>query len=266
LLERQAKLEPQQRARFETLDEQARRTLAGGIEKVAASRSKKAVPAAASEAWPAPVIYEDRVETINRSVPEIVYQTRTRTAYRTQTVPATRTITERVPEVQMQWQYRSTQSNGQRSWARVQVPVTVMTTRTRQVVENVTRMVPVTVTEQVPVTTTRTVAETRVRREARERRKYRVTLNPMPSGGWFYYLPDLLFDGFLGRRGKDGDNPDGWNAEWASILGDPKSVELWENVPYSLRGYWNSGGDYRHDNFYLTADTIIPVAPDAATK
>jgi hypothetical protein len=205
------------------------------------------------------VIYKTEMQTVTRPVQETVNEPQTRTVFRTETVPLSRTVTEQVPQVQYQMRNQEYTVNGRRYRSLVRVPVTVMATRSRQVTENVTRQVPVTTQVLVPVTRTRDVTENIQRQVARQRGKYRLTVMPAPLGVNLYYLPNILFDEFLGRKGKDGDRPEGWKAEWSPFGGASK--DLWEGY-YSFRGYWKIGGEYRLDNYDVTGDAPLDVKPD----
>ena len=198
------------------------------------------------------------LQTVSRPVQVTVNVPQMRMQYRLETVPQSRTVTEQVPEIQYQTRNQDHIYNGRRYRSTVQVPVWGMATRTRQVTENITRQVPVTTQVLVPSYQTQSVMESVYRQVVRVRGKYRLTVAPAPPGVNVFYLPTILYDEFLGRKGKEGDSPPGWKAEWSSFGGPSK--EIWEGN-YSFRGLWNNGDIYRLDNYDVTGEASLDVKP-----
>lgn len=226
------------RRQLQDLEARASQVLIDGVSKVAASQSRRAVPAPPTEAFPPPA----RPLATKRVIPETVQvptqETRSRTVYESRQVQVPVTRTEQVPVLQSRTRYRFSPAMGRN--VPTQETYTVMMPRSFTRYETVTQNVP----RVVPETTTVMRTETRPR-EVTELvsvplGRYKVTIVTRPDGANVYYLPRFAYYVFRGQN--LADDSDSWRRSWKAFLA--KEMVLGQST-YYFRAHWEDNKIHR---------------------
>jgi len=258
----------QRATKFGELQGQVERTLVDAIEKVAASQSRRAVPAPRSEAWPTPRYFtEYQPRSILVQVPVTLMSPRQHPVTENVTQQYTVNVPVQVPTTRTRTEYRQvpkTDVGGGYVLVPYQVEETVMVTQYRT--ETKTQTVPVTrmVTEMVPTTFMQTQYRTELVPVSvpRAPKKFKVTLSSNPTGADVFFLDDYNYDVFIGRQINSGRTPRddfvSWKTSWEAFLGKERVLG---EARYYLRAHWDERRLHR-SHTDLRADTEMTLTPN----
>jgi len=243
------------RRQLQDLEARASQVLIDGISKVAATRSRRAVPAPPTDAFPPPSrqVATKRVVTETVQVPK--QETRYRTVYELRQVQVPVTRIEQVPVTQSRPRYQFSWERGMnvptQEMYTVMVPQSV--TRYETVTQNVPRAVPETTTVMQTETRTREVTELKSIPLGR----YKVAVVTRPDGANVYYLPRFAYYVFHGQK-LLADDADSWRDSWKAF--PAKEMVLGQST-YYFRARWEDSKT-NHSQIDVDGDRDLILTPN----